>query len=225
MPKRMVQWAGIAAIAFVVLTLISVFSTGEPPSADDAIGKIRDYLVDHRTALLVSNFLGLVAIPLVIWFGVVLRDVLRGDRVANALGTASLAGLLLTAPLAMVGGAIGSAPIYVDGVAKTMGDDSLRIVYEGQSLLFGATAAGLTLFAVATGLAIYRTRSLPTYTMWLAFLAAIGNVIALLSTLAPGISLLALFGVLTFALFVLVAGIVMASGNVTVRPETVPVPS
>jgi len=225
MPKRMVQWAGVAAIAFVVLTLISVFSTGEPPAADDAIGKIRDYLVDHRTALLVSNFLGLVAIPLVIWFGVVLRDVLRGDRVANALGTASLAGLLLTAPLAMVGGAIGSAPIYVDGVAKTMGDDSLRIVYEGQSLLFGATAAGLTLFAVATGLAIYRTRSLPTYTMWLAFLAAIGNVIALLSTLAPGISLLALFGVLTFALFVLVAGIVMASGNVTVRPETVPVPS
>ena len=28
MPKRMVQWAGVAAIAFVVLTLISVFSTG-----------------------------------------------------------------------------------------------------------------------------------------------------------------------------------------------------
>jgi hypothetical protein len=98
-------------------------------------------------------------------------------------------------------------------------------VYEGQSLLFGATAAGLGLFALATGLAIYRTRSLPTYTMWLAFLAAIGNIVALLSTLAPGISLLALFGVLTFALFVLVAGIVMASGNVTVRAETVPVPS
>jgi hypothetical protein len=225
MPKRMVQGAGIAGIGFVVLTLISVFSTGEPPAADDAIGKIRDYLVDHRTALLVSNFLGLVSIPLVIWFGVALRDVLRGDRTANALGTASLAGLLVTAPLAMAGGAIGSAPVYVDGVAKTMGDDSLRIVYEGQSLLFGATAAGLGLFALATGLAIYRTRSLPTYTMWLAFLAAIGNIVALLSTLAPGISLLALFGVLTFALFVLVAGIVMASGNVTVRAETVPVPS
>src|SRR3954462_2340658 len=179
MPKRMVQWAGVAAIAFVVLTLISVFSTGEPPAADDAIGKIRDYLVDHRTALLVSNFLGLVGIPLVIWFGVALRDVLRGDRMANALGTASLAGLLVTAPLAMVGGAIGTAAVYVDGVAQTMGDDSLRIVYEGQTLLFGATAAGLTLFAVATGLAIYRTRSLPTYTMWLPLLAALCNILPL----------------------------------------------
>ena len=223
MPKRMVQWAGVAAIAFVVLTLISVFSTGEPPAADDPIGKIRDYLVDHRTALLVSNFLGLVAIPLVIWFGVALRDVLRGDRTANALGTASLAGLLVTAPLAMAGGAIGTAAIYVDGVARTIGDDSIRIVYEGQTLLFGATAAGLTLFAVATGLAIYRTRSLPTYTMWLAFLAAIGNVVALFSTLAPGMSALGLFGVLTFALFVLVAGIVMATGKVAGMAERTPV--
>jgi hypothetical protein len=123
----------------------------------------------------------------------------------------------------MVGGAIGTAAVYVDGVAQTMGDDSIRIVYEGQSLLFGATAAGLTLFAIATGLAIYRTRSLPTYTMWLAFLAAIGNVVALFSTLAPGISLLALFGVLTFALFVLVAGVVMATGKVAGTAETTPV--
>ena len=152
-----------------------------------------------------------------------LRDVLRGDRMANALGTASLAGLLITAPMAMVGGAIGTSAVYVDGVAQTMGDDSIRIVYEGQTLLFGATAAGLTLFAVATGLAIYRTRSLPTYTMWLAFLAAIGNVVALLSTLAPGISLLALFGVLTFALFVLVTGIVMATGKVEGMAERMPV--
>src|SRR2546423_14595272 len=123
MPKRMVQWAGIAAIAFVVLTLITVFATGEPPAADDAIGKIRDYLADHRAALLVSNFLGLVAIPLVIWFGVTLRDVLRGDRMANALGTASLAGLLITAPLAMVGGAIATTAGYVDGGGQTIGDD------------------------------------------------------------------------------------------------------
>src|SRR5215217_6029265 len=80
MPKRMVQWAGIAAIAFVVLTLISVFSTGEPPAADDAVGEIRDYLADHRTALLVANFLGLVATPLVLWFGVALREVLRATE-------------------------------------------------------------------------------------------------------------------------------------------------
>jgi len=214
MPKRTVQWAGVAAIAFVALTLVTVFSSGEPPAADDAVGKLRDYLVDHRSALLLSNFLGLVAIPLIIWFGVALRDAVRGDRTANALGTASLAGLLITAPLAMAGGALASAPVYVDRVADNLGDDSIRIVYEAQSLLFGATSAGLTLFALASALAIHRTRTLPMYTMWLAYLAAIGNIIALFSTLAPGASALGLVGVLTFVLFVLVVGIVMAAGKV-----------
>jgi hypothetical protein len=222
MPKRTMQWAGLAAIAFVVLTLVTVFSSGEPPSADDAVGKIRGYLTDHRSALLVSNFLGLVAIPLVIWFGVALRDAVRGDRTANALGTASLAGLLITAPMAMAGGAVGSAVVYVDGLADKLGDDSVLIVYEAQTLLFAATAAGLTLFALAAALAIHRTRTLPLYTMWLAFLAAVGNVVALFSTLAPGASPLGLAGVLTFVLFVLVVGIVMAIGKVAPLADTTP---
>jgi len=225
MPKRTIQWAGLAAIAFVVLTLVTVFASGEPPSADDAVGKIRDYLTDHRSALLVSNFLGLVAIPLVIWFGVALRDTVRGDRTANALGTASLAGLLITAPMAMAGGAIGTAAVYVDGVADKLGDDSVLIVYEAQTLLFGATAAGLTLFTLAAALAIHRTRTLPIYTMWLALLAAIGNVVALFSTLAPGASPLGLLGVLTFVLFVLVVGIVMAIGKVAPLAERTPAPA
>jgi hypothetical protein len=224
MQKRTMQWAGVAAIAFVALTLVTVFASGEPPAADDAVEKIRDYLTDHRSALLISNFLGLVAIPLVIWFGVALRDALRGDRTTNALGTASLAGLLITAPMAMAGGAIGTAPVYVDGVADKLGDDSVRIVYEAQSLLFAATAAGLLLFALAAGLAIHRARTLPLYTMWLAFLAAIGNIIALISSLAPGASLLGLVGVLTFVLFVLVVGIVMAIGKVAALPDRTPTP-
>jgi hypothetical protein len=224
MQKRTMQWAGVAAIAFVALTLVTVFASGEPPAADDAVEKIRDYLTDHRSALLISNFLGLVAIPLVIWFGVALRDALRGDRTTNALGTASLAGLLITAPMAMAGGAIGTAPVYVDGVADKLGDDSVRIVYEAQSLLFAATAAGLLLFALAAGLAIHRARTLPLYTMWLAFLAAIGNIIALISSLAPGASLLGLVGVLSFVLFVLVVGIVMAIGKVAALPDRTPTP-
>jgi hypothetical protein len=97
MTDRAVRWGGVAAIVFVVLVLITVFAGGPPPAADDPADKIRTYLVDHRTGLLVSNFLGLLAIPFVIWFGVVLRELVRGDRTANALGTASLAGLLVTA--------------------------------------------------------------------------------------------------------------------------------
>jgi hypothetical protein len=220
--ERTVRWAGIAAIVFVVLILVTVFASGQPPAADDAVDKLRTYLVDHRSALLVSNLLGLLSLPFVLWFGVVLREVLRGDRTANALSTASLAGLVITAPMAMAGGALTSSAIYVDGVADKLGDDSVRIVFEGQSLLFAATSAGLVLFALTAGLAIRRTRALPSYTMWLAFLAALGNLVAMFSTLAPGASALGLPGVITFALFVLVAGITMAIGKAAPLAELQP---
>jgi hypothetical protein len=215
MTDRAVRWGGVAAIVFVVLILITVFAGGQPPAVDDPADKIRTYLVDHRTGLLVSNFLGLLAIPFVIWFGVVLRELVRGDRAANALGTASLSGLLVTAPMAMAGGALSVAPIYVDGVADKLGDDALRIVFESQMLLFAATSSGIVLFSLLAGLAIRRTIALPAYAMWLAFLATVGNVVAMISVLGSGVSALGLLGLLTFALFLLVTGITMAAGKAT----------
>ena len=77
MSKRTIQWGGVAGMTFVVLILITIFGVSQPPTADDAIDKIRTYLVDNRTALLLFNALGLFAIPFVLWFAVVLRDVVR----------------------------------------------------------------------------------------------------------------------------------------------------
>jgi hypothetical protein len=222
MQERTIRLAGVAAIVFVVLTVIAVFASGSPPAADDAVGTIRDYLVDHRSALLVGNFLGLVAIPFVLWFGVALRELVRGDPTANAFGTASLLGLAVTAPMAMAGGAVASSAIYVDGAAGRLGDDSILIVFEAQNLLFEAASAGLVLFLLMAGLAIRRTRALPPYLMWLAFLAALANVVALFSTLAAGASAIGLVGVLSFTLFVLVAGIVMLVGKVVPLAGTRP---
>lgn len=215
MTDRALRWGGVAAIVFVVLILITVFSGGSPPAADDSADKIRSYMVDHRGALIVANFLGLVAIPFVIWFAVVLRDAARGDRMANALGTASLAGLLVTAPMALAGGAIMAGGLYVDGAADKFSDDTIRIVFETQTLLFGATSAGLVLFMLATALLIRRTAVLPPYVMWLALLGVVGNLVAMISVVSAGAAMLALFGVLSFALFLLVAGITMAMGKTT----------
>jgi hypothetical protein len=222
MLERTVRWSGVAAIVFVVLILISVFVSGQPPAADDSVEKIRTFLADHRSALLIANLLGLIGIPLVLWFGVVLREVLRGDRTANALGTASLAGLLVTAPLAIVGGGLISGAVYVDGVADNLGDDSVRILYEAQSLLFAATSAGLVLFSLTAGLAIYRTKALPAYTMWLAYLVTVANILTMFSTVAAGAAVLGLAGVISFALFVLVTGITMAAGKVAPVAEIRP---
>jgi hypothetical protein len=218
MSERAVRWAGGAAIAFVILTLIAVFASGSPPAADDPVNKIRDYFVDNRSTLLLVNLLGLLSIPLVIWFFVVLREVLRGDRTANALGTASLAGVLVTAATVIVGGSLATAPVYVDGVADKLSDDTLRIVFDGQSLMFAAASAGIVVLSLSAALAIRRTGALPAYTMWLGLLATVGNIVALFSTLDAGMSVLGLFGVLTLILFVLAAGIAMAAGKATSAP-------
>lgn len=213
MSDRAVRVAGAAGIIFVVLLLIGVVGGGSMPAVDDPVDKIRAYYLDHRGSILFTNTVGLLGIPFVLWFAVVLRDLFRGDRLTEALGTASLAGLLVTAPMAMVGGALQAAPVFVSGAAKNFGDDSLRIMFIGQSLVFPATAAGITVFVLAAGLAVRRTSALPSYTMWLAFLAVLGNVITMLSTLSSGASGLGFLGVGTFALFILVTGITMTAGK------------
>jgi hypothetical protein len=221
MSDRIRQWGGVAAIVFVVLILISAFIGGSPPAADDAADKIRAYFVDNRDQILVANLLGVLAIPFVLWFVVVLRDTLRGDDLSNALGTTALVGLTVTAPMALAGGALSSAPIYVNGVANNLSDDTLRLVFEAQSLMFAATAAGIIVFSLFAGLAIRRTGALPAFLMWLAFLATAGNLVAAISTAGAGASMLGFAGLLTFALFVLATGITIAVGKVNL-PASAP---
>ena len=216
MSDRAIRWAGAAGIIFVVLLLIGVFGGGSMPLPDDAIDKIRSYYLDHRGNVLFINFAGMLGIPFALWFVVSLRDLFRGgDRLSNSCGTAALAGLLVTAPMALAGGALQTAPVYVDDAAKSFGDDTLRIIFLGQTLMFVATSAGLVTFALAAGIAIRRTQALPSYTMWLAFLAVLGNVVTMFATFGAGAAALGFAGVTTFALFVLVAGITMAMGKAT----------
>lgn len=221
MSDRARQWGGVAAIVFVVLIVITIISGGSPPAADDSAEKIRTYFIDHRGALLVANLIGVLAIPFVLWFLVVLRDTLRGDGMANALGNAAFAGLVVTAAMALAGSAISASVVYVDGFVNTVSADTVQLVFEAQTLLFAATAAGLILFSLTSGLAIQRTGALPAYTMWLAFLATLGNVVTVVSTASSDAAMLGLAGVTTFALFVLVTGITMAMGKTTVSAAAV----
>jgi hypothetical protein len=214
MSERTIRWAGLAAIVFVVLIVVSVLAGGSPPAIDASAAKIRQYFVDHRGGLLAGQLLGIIGVPLAVWFAVVLRSVVRGDRTANALGTASLAGLLITAPMAMAGGSVSIGAVYVDGVAKNLGDDTVRMLYVVQSLLFTCTAAGIVLFASTAALAIRRTGALPVWTVWIGLLAAVANVVTMFAFLGPGASALGFVGVIAFALFMLAAGIAMASGKV-----------
>jgi hypothetical protein len=215
MSDRFVRWGGIAAIIFVVLILFTAFSAGSPPATDDAIDKVRQFYSDHRGILLVSNMIALFAVPFVVWWAIVFREVVRRDTVANALGTGVLAGILITAAAAMTGGALNVSVVYLDKGLADIPDGVLRVVYQGQGLMFGATSAGLVLMALTAGLAIRRTGALPAYTMWLAFIAVVGNLVSMASTLDAKVGTIGFAGLLSFTLFLLVTGIVMVAGKAT----------
>jgi hypothetical protein len=218
MTDRMVRWGGAAGVVFVVLILISVFASGSPPKPDDSVATIQKFYLDHRGGQLTANFIGLVATPFVLWFGVVLREVVRRDRTSHAFGTALLIALAVTAPMAMIGGALSIAPVYVDGAVGHLDGQVLRLMFDAQGLVFTAASSGLLTFAAASAAAIQRSRALPAYTMWLALLAVVGNIVAIFGALGPGAAAVALAGVLSFALFVLVAGIAMAMGKASAAP-------
>jgi hypothetical protein len=220
MSDRTIRWAGAAGIAFVILVVISIAIGGSPPMADDAASKVRDYYVDHRSNLLCANFVGIIGIPFVLWFAVVFREMFRADRLASLFGTFSLAGLVVTAPMALIGGALSVSVIYVDGAAETYAPATLRLMYDAQFLAFAATSAGITAFALGAALATRRSGGLPRFVMWLAWLAVLGNVVAMFTVLDAGAGAFGLAGVLTFALFVLVTGITMVSGKATTPTAT-----
>ncbi len=222
MSERFVRWAGIAAIVFVILILFSAFSAGSPPATDDAIDKVRQFYSDHRGILLVSNMLALLAIPFLVWWAIVFRELVRGDAAANALGTGVLAGVLMAAAAAMTGGALNVSVVYLDKGLADIPDGALRVVFEGQGLMFGAASAGLALAALTAGLAIRRTGALPAYTMWLAFIALVGNLVAMASTVDAKVGTLGFAGLLSFTLFLLVTAIVMAAGKATAAAAATP---
>jgi len=215
MSERAVRLAGLAGVAFVILIGISVVAGGSTPKADASVLKIQKYYVDHRRGLLIANFVGLVATPFALWFAVALREVVQRERLARTYGTALLAGVLITAPMALVGGALQAAPVYVRGAVRQWDPNLLRLVFEADALAFSATSAGIAVFALASAFAIQRSRVLPAYTMWLAGLATVANVATMVSTLGARASALGFLGVMTFGLFILVTGITMAMGNVS----------
>src|SRR3954452_20056915 len=143
MTDRAIRVAGIAALVFVVLLLIGALAPGSPPSGGASVDEIRTFMTDHRSAILLATLLGILATPFGVWFFVTLRELTRGDTTSNMAGTSALAGIIITACMALVGGAVFAAPLYVDGFTEGAADDTIRLVYSLQFLVFESTTAGL----------------------------------------------------------------------------------
>ena len=219
MTDRAIRLAGVAALVFVALILISAFAPGSPPAADASVDKIRSFMVDHRGGILAAQLLGIFATPFAVWFFVTLRELTRGDRTdrtTNMAGTAALLGLTITGVLALVGGAVFAAPLYLNGFTDGTGDDIIRLVYSMQTEVFVATAAGLIVTMLGAHIAIRRSGALPVWVAWIAALAAVLNVVSAFASISAGASGLGFLGLIGFAVFMIVSGIMFVAGKASV---------
>jgi hypothetical protein len=117
------RYAALGGIWFVVLSVISAFLPGAPPSASDSVVKIAKYFSDHSGAIEVATLLAGLGIPgLLWWFGSVWRLMADAEGGRPRMAVVALAGLATAAALALASGAISSTValrhVDVGGAAK-----------------------------------------------------------------------------------------------------------
>lgn len=180
MDKTVLRWAGVSAIAFVVLQVAAVaalFSAGTPPSGSDT-GLVVNYVGKHTGAFetfALGNGLAYLAFLV---FANGLREALTQseDRARLAATIFSAASTVLAA-VALVGGAL-TATGAVDA-SVTAEPASLRAMFEAGAVMLGPGVefpAALALAAAA--MAVGRSNVLPRWTSWVGWVAAALNLVA-----------------------------------------------
>jgi hypothetical protein len=199
------RWVGLSGLILVVVLLVSIFATPEPPDLTASPAKVAAFVHDHRNGLYLNAYLTSLAVLIGMVFFWYLREVVslsaRGRRVAN-IGFAG--GLLF-----LVGG------MYAAGVSFTMADiakdvspsalQTLNIFAQGVNSFSGAATA---LLMGATSIAILQSKALPG---WLAY---VGLVLATASFAIPFLDLPAV------GLWLLITSIVVVSTSKVPRTTT-----
>jgi hypothetical protein len=178
------RWAPITAVLFVVLWVAAVFASQAPDSSKGAAGAV-DFYNDstHRILMITAAYLFVAAALVFLCFLVIVRGRLLaaegGDAPLTTLFFASgavSAALMLAGTFALAAVPAGISLGQVD--APTDGSITLFI----QQIGYGAILVGAMIpaaFAIAVASVIgRRTGALPTWSVWLGFVAAVALLFA-----------------------------------------------
>jgi hypothetical protein len=196
--SRLWQWLGGMGVAFTVLFIVANVLLDGTPSIKASPIKIISYYSAHKASITAGVFVVAFAALAFAFFLIALRRALSSldsgsDYLSVAIligGAVYLGGLLLTGVLSI--SLIDAAHYHLQGVAQTLNlldnDDWLPVV------------VGLSIVALATGMAAIRSQALPRWLSWasvvlgvLAVSGPIGGIAFLLApvwTLAVGIVLI-----------------------------------
>lgn len=213
-----VRQAGYIGIVFVAGLVLTAILPGSPADLDDPATEIRGYLADHRTGLAATAAVQMITAVVFLWFVSVLHRIVIRATDGHTLGIVVLSAGILTTGISLVATALGVAPVYFDGFAESLGDDTIRLVYATEGLVYATLAAPLFAFAAAVTLAAFRNPMFPTVVTWAGVLASATSLAGGLAVFDPDLTVLSYIGFIGFAVFVSVLATTMAFEQVSDAP-------
>jgi hypothetical protein len=168
------RWAASTGIGFAVLLLVGGLIPGSPKKYNASAADISSYLTHKHKEILIGGILFGVAYVLFLWFLASFAGMFR-DAGQGRLATVIYGAGVATVALAAVGDGVGVALaklVYVDD-PKTV-----QALYGLQSFFYGRLFWTVTALALATVLAVWRSKAMPDWYAWTTLVAAVLFVIA-----------------------------------------------
>jgi hypothetical protein len=202
---------GIGGIVFVVLVIVATFIAPMPPKVSDSAEKITAYFADHRGVILLSGYLGgLALIPAVLFIAALYALLRDTEGMSGGLALASFASALITGVFATMPSVLTSALAFTgrDADAATM-----RGIYNLDQIAGTFIWFPLVAWLLFASLVMMRMGSGFRWVGWLGILEAIVGLFSGASLARNGFfalgGILGLIGLLIFAIWVLATSILM----------------
>ncbi|GAC1319351.1 MAG: hypothetical protein NVSMB25_09990 [Thermoleophilaceae bacterium] len=158
--------APLTAAVFVVLLIATFVLGGGSPNSKATGNSVIHFYQAHRSRQITSDILGALAAAFVLFWGATLRAHLRRFTNADGLIALGFAGAVLIT----VGGALFSGmSLALADVPGRLDASSAQALNVLNNNLFFPFAIGQAGFFIGNGLAIARTRVLPAWIGWTAF--------------------------------------------------------
>lgn len=168
------RFAPLTGLLFVVLVIVAVIVGGETPGANDSIGKVLEYWQDNDEQAVVASIIAAYSAVALLWFAGVWRATLAAAEGAPArLANTAFAGLIVMA----LGWSMLIAFNFM--AAETIDDVAPQVTQTFSALqsdFFFPLAIGLSVFLLASGLAIVRGAMRPSWLGWVAFVLGVLSV-------------------------------------------------
>jgi hypothetical protein len=170
MLNRWDRFAPLTGVVFVVLTAVSFAVTGSRLSVHASGAKVLSYYKAHHSNQMGSSFLAALGVVFFVFFAASLWAYLRRFEAARALAAAGLSGAAI---LAIGMASFASLNWSLADTYKSLDPSAAQAIHVLGDDFFWPFSVGLAIFAISYGLAIARSRALPVWLGWIAFIIGI----------------------------------------------------